>query len=173
MSLFLAFVLKHWKWLLFVAIVGAAFAYGEVHGYGRGKDAGERAVRAAEVKAANDRADAAEEREKAIQAQADRYRTRAESQAAIATQYQEALLDENRKADKLADDLRTGDVRLRKLWASCQVSAPGQATPGGPEPDDEADDRAASASRIVRAAAACDAQVTSLQNILREERTIR
>lgn len=167
------FLLKNWKWLAFVAIVAAAFVYGEVHGYGRGKDAGERAVRAEEVKQANDRADAAEAIAKATQEQAERYRFRAESSDQALTDYVEKLNDANRSRDKLAADVRTGDVRFRKLWASCQVSEP-RPTPSGPgAADGEADDRAASASRIVHAADQCDAQVIALQNILLSERTIR
>lgn len=167
MMLFLA---KYWRQIalvaFLVAVLGAVWFGGVRHGVAKG----ERAVRASEVAAANARADAAEDRAKAAEDQAKRYQTRAESQAAIATQYQEALLDANRKHDRTVADLRAGSLKLRDLWRGCKVPAAGQAAPGGSEPDGEADDRAESAARIVRAAATCDAQVIALQSILTSER---
>lgn len=167
MMLFLA---KYWRQIalvaFLVAVLGAVWFGGVRHGVAKG----ERAVRASEVAAANDRADAAEDRAKAAEDQAKRYQTRAESQAAIATQYQEALLDANRKHDSTVADLRAGNLKLRDLWRGCKVPASGQAPAGGPEPDGEADDRAESAARIVRAAATCDAHVVALQAILTGER---
>jgi len=113
----------------------------------------------------------ADEAVKAANARADRYRLRAESQEAVAAQYLDQLNKANDRADTTADALRTGDLRFRKLWAQCQTVPPtGGATPGAGGPDDEADDRAASAGRIVRAAAECDAQVIALQTLLLADR---
>lgn len=100
--------------------------------------------------------------------QAATYKRRAEANDAIATQYLEALNHANDKADRLAGDLRTGDLRFRKLWAQCQAvpAAGGDAARSG-TPDAEAADREESAGRIVRAAAECDAQVIGLQDVVK------
>lgn len=156
------------KWLGALAIVAAIFFGGR----SCGKAEGERIVRATELKQAQDQAKAANDRAKAAEDQAKRYQTRAESQAAVAAQYLEALNDANRKHDGVVADLRAGNLRLRNLWRGCPVPSPGQTPAGGSEPDAQADDRAASAARIVRAAAQCDAQVTALQAILTKEREV-
>lgn len=154
------------KLAAFIAVVIAAFLYGRANG----KEAGARVVRATELAQAKEQAKAADDLRISVQAQADRYRTQAESQAAVATQYQEALNDANRKHDRTVADLRSGAVKLRGLWQGCEVSRTGQVAPGRREPDAGTDDRAESAARIVRAAAICDAQVKGLQAIVTQER---
>jgi len=91
-------------------------------------------------------------------------KTRADAEAANAAYYMENLNNANDKADRLAGDVRAGDVRFRKLWAQCQTVPSAQgASDSEPVVDAGANDRAASAARIVRAAAQCDAHVRALQ----------
>lgn len=105
------------------------------------------------------------------QAAAKDAKTRADAEAANAANYLESLNNANDKADRLAGDVRAGDVRFRRLWAKCQT-VPGAegATDGEPAVDAGADDRAASAARILRAAAQCDAQVKALQKQIIDDR---
>lgn len=85
---------------------------------------------------------------------------------AIAQQYEQDKTDAQGRADKLAADLRAERVRLRPEWR-CEV--PGAPASAG-KPDAAADDRAASAARVVRAAADADATIRQLQAVLRAER---
>ena len=168
----LALFRRYWKLVAFVVAVLAALAYGEVHGFGRGAKAGAEAVAKLKSQQDDERVRFALEHAKAMEDQAERYRLRAESQAAVALQYQEALNDANRKHDRTVADLRSGALQLRKHWQGCEarVSEAGHAAPGGREPDDAADLRAADSGNLVRAGAQCDAHVTALQSILRKER---
>lgn len=173
MSLLLAFLLKHWRWfalaVFLAAVAGASYYRGRQDGQAEGR----RAVTASEVAKAKEQAKAAEDLAKATQAQAERYRTKAEAQEAIADQYLQELNNAQHKGDKLASDLLAGNVRFRKLWASCQVPASGQ-TPAHPgSPDGEADDRAESAGRILGAAAACDSHVKALQDLAECDRGMK
>lgn len=172
MSLILAFLLKHWRWFALAAFLAAVAAASGYRGYQMGKASGEAEVRATELAAARAETKAAQESARLHAEQAKRYQTRSESMAATATQYQEALKDANRKHDRTVADLRSGNLRLSKLWQGCAARVPpaGEATPGQSGADGEADDRAASAGRIVRAAAECDAQVNGLQKTLIDER---
>ena len=89
---------------------------------------------------------------------------KAKAANAVAEHYEQDKKDAEARASRLADDVRAGRIELQKRWA-CPVSA----QPGSPgEPDAEADDRAESASRIVRAAAEADAQIKALQDFVRE-----
>jgi hypothetical protein len=88
--------------------------------------------------------------------------------AAIDSAYARGKQDAKAAGDAVAADLRTGNLRLRRLWEGCQAS--GQVSGAGAAiggPDGRADDRADSAGRIVGAAAACDAQVKGLQSAIR------
>lgn len=84
-----------------------------------------------------------------------------------AAQYEKGKNDANTAADALLVDLLTRNVRMRPAW-QCPASARVPATAATARELNAADaDRAASASRIVRAAADCDAQVTALQALVR------
>lgn len=157
------------KLVLFIGLIVAALIYQhrvKAKAFADGEASGKELVRQSELKAANDRAKAWEDSSK-------RYQARAEAQEVVSGQYLEELNKGNDRADKLAADVRSGDLRFNRLWSQCQaVSTSGQ-TPSGPgSADAGADDRAASAGRIVRAAAACDAQVRALQSILTTERQV-
>jgi Sec-independent protein translocase protein TatA len=98
-------------------------------------------------------------------ARADEH-AKAEQFQAIAQQYEQDKNDAQGRADKLAADLRAERVRLRPEWR-CDVP---QAPIRSGKPDAAADDRAASAARVVRAAADADDQIRALQAILKVER---
>lgn len=85
---------------------------------------------------------------------------------AISGQYEQDKLHAEADSKRLAADLRAERVRLRPEWRCDVPQAPASAS----KPDAGADDRAASASRIVRAAADADDQIRALQAILKAER---
>lgn len=92
-------------------------------------------------------------------------------QSEIANAYEEGKAAAQAAADRVAADLRAGNLRLQQRWASCAATASlSGATGAASAPDAGADDRAASAGRIVRAAAECDAQVKGLQALVKSDR---
>ncbi|WP_337054004.1 endopeptidase [Pseudoxanthomonas sp. USHLN014] len=95
----------------------------------------------------------------------------ANRQNEIANAYEEGKAAAQAAADRVVADLRGGNLRLQQRWASCAATASlSGAASSASQPDAIADDRAASASRIVRAAAECDAQVKGLQALVRSDR---
>lgn len=113
---------------------------------------------------ATKRADAVTAQRAAEQKQADAIREAAKS-------YEKGKADAEAANAGVVAGLRSGAIRLRNEWAACNatsalVSSAGAAS----QPDAASDDRAASAGRIVRAAAQCDAQVVGLQQALIGER---
>jgi hypothetical protein len=91
----------------------------------------------------------------------------AAANAAAGEQYEKGKRDAEAAGKRVADDLRAGNLKLRKRWQGCVV--PG-ASHGSGEPDAEAADRAESAGRIIRTAHEADEQIKGLQDILRAER---
>lgn len=87
----------------------------------------------------------------------------------VAAEYQRGLEDARLTSDRVVADLRAGNLRLRRQWQGCENRMP-EAPASAREPDAAATDRNESAGRIVRAAAACDAQVTALQALVRADR---
>lgn len=87
----------------------------------------------------------------------------------IAAKTLEEMRDAESKGAAVADGLRAGNLRLQQRWAGCEARVSDLAASSGPV-DDRTDDRADSAGRIVRAAAACDAQVRGLQALVRADR---
>lgn len=96
-------------------------------------------------------------------------RQRVKRAEAVATQYEQEKADAESKGAAVADGLRAGNLRLQQRWAGCEARVSDLSASAGPA-DDRADDRADSAGRIVRAAAACDAQVRGLQALVRADR---
>jgi len=96
-------------------------------------------------------------------------RQRVKRAEAVATQYEQEKADAKSKGAAVADGLRAGNLRLQQRWAGCEARVSDLSASSGPV-DDRADDRADSAGRIVRAAAACDAQVRGLQALVRDDR---
>lgn len=96
-------------------------------------------------------------------------RQRVKRAEAVATQYEQEKADAESKGAAVADGLRAGNLRLQQRWAGCEARVSDLSAASG-QPDGAADDRAVSASRIVRAAADCDAQVRGLQALVRADR---
>ncbi|MDG9939687.1 endopeptidase [Stenotrophomonas maltophilia] len=96
-------------------------------------------------------------------------RQRVKRAEAVATQYEQEKADAESKGAAVADGLRSRALRLQDRWAGCEARVSDLAASPS-EPDGAADDRADSAGRIVRAAAACDAQVRGLQALVRADR---
>ncbi|MHC2115341.1 endopeptidase [Stenotrophomonas geniculata] len=96
-------------------------------------------------------------------------RQRVKRAEAVATQYEQEKADAESKGAAVADGLRAGNLRLQQRWAGCEARVSDLAAASG-QPDGATDDRAGSAGRIVRAAAACDALVRGLQALVRADR---
>lgn len=96
-------------------------------------------------------------------------RQRVKRAEAVATQYEQEKADAESKGAAVADGLRSRAIRLQDHWAGCEARVSELGASSGPV-DDSANDRADSAGRIVRAAAACDAQVRGLQALVRADR---
>ena len=88
----------------------------------------------------------------------------------IAESYERGKQDAQVTADRVAADLRAGNLKLRNAWAGCETQRLSDATASAGRIDASADDRAASASRIVRAAADADAQIRGLQALVSADR---
>lgn len=88
----------------------------------------------------------------------------------IAESYERGKQDAQVTSDRIAGDLRAGNLKLRDAWAGCETQRLSDAAASASKPDAGADDRAASASRIVRAAAEADAQIRGLQALVKADR---
>lgn len=88
----------------------------------------------------------------------------------IAESYERGKQDAQVTSDRVAADLRAGNLKLRNEWAACETQRLSDATASASRIDASADDRAASASRIVRAAADADAQIRGLQALVSADR---
>lgn len=91
-------------------------------------------------------------------------------QASVAKAYERGKRDAEAKQAIVVNDLRSGNLRLRKHWAGCEAGRVSDAAAASRELDAATRDREESAGRIVRAAAEADAQIRALQNLLRAER---
>ena len=116
--------------------------------------------------AAEQRAAQSEGRAAALTQARDAEHAKAEQIAAIANQYEQDKANAQKAADRTIADLRAGNLRLQNRWRGCVSGA----TPGPGEPDAAADDRAASAGRIVQAADEADATIRALQEIVKADR---
>lgn len=96
-------------------------------------------------------------------------RQRVKRAEAVATQYEQEKVDAESKGTAVADGLRAGNLRLQQRWAGCEARVSELGASSGPV-DGSADDRAEGARDLVRAAAACDAQVRGLQALVRADR---
>ena len=88
----------------------------------------------------------------------------------IAESYERGKQDAQDTASRTAADLRAGNIKLRNEWAGCETQRLSDAAASASRIDAGADDRAASASRIVRAAAEADAQIRGLQALVKADR---
>jgi len=123
----------------------------------------------ARADAAEQRAEASEARVRALSEVIETERAAAKRANEIAAQYEQDKINAKANAERVADDLRAGNVRLRSMWEGCKARLP-QADGAAGQPDAVADDRAESAGRIIRAADEADAQIKGLQDFIRSER---
>lgn len=89
---------------------------------------------------------------------------------AVAEAYEKGKHDAQATADRVAADLRNGNIQLRDRWQSCAAGRVSDADATAAELDAARRDREESASRIVLAAAAADNQIAQLQAFIRTER---
>lgn len=113
------------------------------------------------------RAEASEARVRALSDVIETERAAAKRANKIAAQYEQDKTDAEVAAKRTADDLRAGNLRLRNQWQGCRVP---QSNGTSGEPDASADDRAASAARIVQAARDADSQIRGLQALIQSDR---
>ena len=149
--------LAYIKWGAIALLLAGVFAYGHHKG-------------AASVQAKFDKhlAQDAIAAQKASEAARQHEQRDAANSAKVAEAYEQGKRDAEVAGKRVADDLRAGNLRLRKQWQGCQ-NLPGPST-GAAEPDAGAADRNESAGAIVRAAREADEQIKGLQDILRAER---
>ncbi len=124
----------------------------------------------ARADAASRRAEASEAELKAVSKARDQEREAARRANAIAAKYEQDKIDAEAAAKRTADDLRTGNLRLRERWQGCEARRMSDANGAAGQPDESADDRAESAGRIIRAAREADDQIRALQDFIRSER---
>lgn len=106
-----------------------------------------------------------------LKAARDAEHRKAKEAQAIAAKYEDEKRAIETESARVVADLRAGNLRLRKLWEAQAATADlSRAVASASQPDDQAADRAESASRIVRAAAECDAQVRGLQAVIEADR---
>lgn len=155
--------LKLLPWLAIVALLAALHV--------SRADLREAKAQHAEALAQRD-ADIAHERERATIRVLAAERRHAEAVDALAQTYEREKADAQARADAVVADLRAGNLRLHQRWEAARATADlvSGVAAAARSTDDGADDRASSASRIVRAAALCDSQVRGLQALVREDR---
>lgn len=90
--------------------------------------------------------------------------------ARAAEEYERGKEHAKVEADRVVADLNAGAIRLRNHWASCETQRLSDIAATAAEPDAAEQHRRESASRIVRAAAECDAQVAGLQAVVLADR---
>lgn len=92
------------------------------------------------------------------------------AQTAASEMYEKGKRDAEATGAAVVADLRAGNIQLQRRWAGCETMRVSDSAASTAELDAAARDREESAGRIVRAAAQCDSQVRSLQNLLTLER---
>jgi hypothetical protein len=98
-------------------------------------------------------------------------RIRAESVNRIAGAYERGLTDAKKQGDAVAAGLRAGSLRLREQWRGCEAKRSAAEVAADPAIADPADElRAASAGRVVRIVAACQAERDALLNLAESDR---
>lgn len=164
---------KAWLSLALAAALAVAYAYWHHAVYSDGYTAGF----AAEEKVYGAHLDADRVADEAARRSARLVEfDHAQSIARAAQSYEQDKHDAETQANNVAADLRAGTVRLRTYWQGCQADLArlvSQTAASAGESDAAARSREESAGRAIGAAAACDAQVRGLQQILIDERKER
>lgn len=132
---------------------------------------GDSAISNSRAEQAESERDSARAEVDALKAARDTEHRRAKEAQAIAATYEDEKRAIETESARVVADLRAGNLRLRKLWEAQAATADlSRAVASASQPNDQAADRAESASRIVRAAAECDAQVRGLQAVIEADR---
>ena len=147
------------KWALVAALFVGVFTMGH-----------HMAASAGQAQIATLKATYAEQAKVASDAALARERKQAADFDAVAQQYEKDKADAKATSDRVVADLRSGAIRLRDRWSTQVLAGKAAVAASAGKPDAAADDRAASAGRIVRAAADADAQIRALQATLTKER---
>jgi hypothetical protein len=96
----------------------------------------------------------------------------AAAQAKISSEYERGKKDAEDAQNRTIASLNAGTLRLQSRWSACEASRVSNAAGAASELDAITRDRNESAARIIGYAAACDKQVTGLQDLLISERSI-
>jgi hypothetical protein len=139
------------------AILTGAVGYGFGHKHARAE---------AEVKMQTHLAADKEQETLALEAARAKEQELLELQNTVAQAYERGKQNAELQNKRVVDDLRSGALRLRKQWDSCQAGNMPNSTTTSGQLDATPGNREESAGRIIRAAAECDAQVTGLQKLL-------
>lgn len=156
-------LLRYWKPLAALVLLATLYSWTYMRGYRHG------AASVAQDFTAHLAQDAIAA-QKASEAARRHEQQDAANSAKIADAYEKGKRDAEAAGKRVADDLRAGSLRLRRMWAGCEAERLSGAATSPAEPDADAADRAESAGRIVRSAREADEQIKALQNILRAER---
>lgn len=97
-------------------------------------------------------------------------RSKGKALAAIAAQYEKEKADVQATADRTIAELRSGHLRLRKLWTCPVAPAEGATDATASELDGQAELREQGAVDLVRLAAEADAQIRGLQAVIEADR---
>jgi len=86
--------------------------------------------------------------------------------AEIAEQYKKDIADAKAKGNRIAADLRAGNIKLRKQWQGCSV--PAKAADGSSGIDENTRLRAKDSGDLVRAGSEADSWIRALQDTVRQ-----
>jgi hypothetical protein len=155
------------KVMLYLALVSAIFGAG----YYVAHLVGERDLAAATSDWDKTRADLADKRANAEEAQRRAEQGQAEAILKAAENYEKGKADAKQDADNTVAAMRAGNIRLRDQWATCQATASAlSSTASGQRADGQNRLREESVGRILRAVGQCQAQRDALQAALMGER---
>ena len=158
MSLLLAFVLKHWRWVALAAFLAAVAGASLYRVYQWGKSEGDAEVKA--MKAALAEAQAEEAIQKAQESKEARRKEQAlaDQLAKADAQHVQDLQDAKARSAGTVADLKSGNLKLRKQWQAC-LSQAGAATADPGEVPSDADLRAADIGHLQGIGGSCDADL--------------
>jgi hypothetical protein len=152
----------YWPWIKLAAIVAlllAVWTHGDRHG-------------AAKVQAKFDKHLLADKTAEAaaLRTVQEKERQLLAANVAAGEAYAKGKRDAEADAKHVADGLRAGTLKLRKLWQGCEAGRVSDAASGGSSADDAASRRADSAGRVIGAAHDDAEKIRALQKLLQDER---
>lgn len=107
---------------------------------------------------------------KASEAARAEEKAKADAVNAVATAYERGKTDAKANGERVAADLRAGNLRLRDQWRGCEARGVSGTATGAGEPAGSAELRATGAGDLVRAAAEADAWIRALQSVTQADR---